>query len=55
MRVPGSIPVTKLWGNFSMPRSASPSQNICETAAVTGTGRCIGKVVDICTESRISR
>ena len=36
-----------------MPRAASPSRNICETSPVTGTGRCIGNVVAICTASRI--
>ena len=42
--------VTRCWGSSLMPRAASPSRNICETSPVTGTGRCIGKVVVICTD-----
>src|ERR1700753_1469782 len=45
--------VTRCWGSSSLPREASASRNICETGPVTGTGRCIGKVVAICTASRI--
>ena len=38
-----------------MPRAASASRNICDTSPVTGTGRCIGNVDVICTESRMPR
>jgi len=35
--------------------AASASRNISETSPVTGTGRCIGNVDVICTESRMPR
>ena len=47
--------VTRVWAISSMPRSASPSRNICDTSPVTGTGRCMGNVDVISTESRMPR
>ena len=53
--VAGSMPVTSVSALSSMPRSASPSRNICATSPVTGTGRCMGKVDVNSTESRMPR
>src|SRR3954451_11655429 len=47
--------VTRCCDNSSMSRAASASRNICETSAVTGTGRSIGNAEVICTDSRMPR
>src|SRR5919197_1018002 len=53
VRVAGSMPVTRCSGSSLTLRAASASRNICATSPVTGTGRAIGNVVAISTESRM--